>query len=156
MVQPKTIIKEVNDVNNEVLKLIQAEDKTSVWANYRLAGVQAIPSSNESSQPGIQLFRGSNTGFGQPNFVNNRQDYNLTTKELTEGQPVPPTNESMGGCQGCHGLAQTTLGGDFSFLVLGAGGFGSIPDTEAPANATAAQLLESQTEAIQHRKAWFP
>ncbi|MFC0186321.1 hypothetical protein ACFFJX_29375 [Pseudarcicella hirudinis] len=24
---------------------------------------------------------------------------------------------SMGGCQGCHGVAQTTLGGDFSFLM---------------------------------------
>lgn len=69
--QPNTIIKEVNDVNNQVNKLVQSIDPTNIWANYRLKGVQAVPTSDsdtsnyylanivvESSQPGIQLFSG--------------------------------------------------------------------------------------------------
>ena len=71
VVQPTTIVSEVNDVNNQVNTLIKSLDAKNVWANYRLKGVQAVPTSNsdasnyflanivvESSQPGIQLFSG--------------------------------------------------------------------------------------------------
>ncbi len=71
VVQPKTITKEVNDVNNSVNALVKSLDSNNVWANYRLKGVQATPTSDstssdyylanisvESSQPGIQLFSG--------------------------------------------------------------------------------------------------
>jgi hypothetical protein len=79
VVQPNTIVSEVNDVNNQVNALVQGVDKTNIWANYRLKGVQAIPTSDttasnyflanivvESSQPGIQLFTGILLNGGVP------------------------------------------------------------------------------------------
>jgi len=82
VVQPNTIVSEVNDVNNQVNKLVQSLDKNNIWANYRLKGVQAVPTSNsdksnyylanivvESSQPGIQLFSGILLNGGVPNSV---------------------------------------------------------------------------------------
>ncbi|MEF9673368.1 exo-alpha-sialidase, partial [Pseudomonas sp. PCH446] len=75
VVQPQTIYSEVAAVNNQVKQLMDGSSafNNSVWKHYRLKGVQAIPSSTEtdpdyylanilveSSQPGIQLFRGSN------------------------------------------------------------------------------------------------
>ncbi|MFT7526297.1 MAG: hypothetical protein ACI9LY_001442 [Arenicella sp.] len=77
--QPKTITAEVNAVNNQVASLITSLDANSVWANYRLKGVQAVPTNNqlandyylanivvESSQPGIQLFTGTLVNAGTP------------------------------------------------------------------------------------------
>ena len=102
MVQPNTIIKEVNDVNNQVNALIKSLDQDNIWANYRLKGVQAVPTSDstasnyflanivvESSQPGIQLFTGILLNGGVPvqgiqdksqqYFVNCRSDIGNTT-----------------------------------------------------------------------------
>ncbi len=164
VVQPKTIISQVNDVNNQVHQLITSLDENSVWANYRLKGVQAIPSSNqedpnfylanivvESSQPGIQLFRGNIGGTGKATFTNTRSTNNLTTKPLVEGQPVPPTTNNMGGCQGCHGVAQYSLGGDFSFLVSAAAGTGEKVDAVPPSDLPAAAVQAHQERVIQNR-----
>ena len=78
--QPYTITAEVNDINNSVNRMVKDLSPDNVWANYRLKGVQAIPTSDqkapdyylgniavESSQPGIQLFTGVllNGGVGQ-------------------------------------------------------------------------------------------
>ncbi|MBT2294178.1 exo-alpha-sialidase [Pseudomonas fluorescens] len=129
VVQPLTIHSEVAAVNNQVKQLMDgsSEFDNSVWKHYRLKGVQAIPSSTqtdpdyylanimvESSQPGIQLFRGSNVfpipnnntltnARNQPNI--NVPDYAHSTQSLT-----------MGGCMGCHGIAQSSLKQGFSFL----------------------------------------
>jgi len=142
VVQPKTISSEVNDVNNQVLSELISLDSNSIWANYRLKGVQAVPTSDqqsldyylanivvESSQPGIQLFRG-NAGGGLPvngTFTNNRMPGNVSTN-LVEGQPVPSPSYTMGGCMGCHGIAQQR-GRDFSFLAQSAGGNGKETDS---------------------------
>lgn len=129
VVQPLTMDVEVAAVNNQVKQLMDGsgEFNNSVWKHYRLKGVQAIPSSTqtdpdyylanimvESSQPGIQLFRGSNI-FPIPNnntLTNARNqpnikvpDYDHSTQSLT-----------MGGCMGCHGIAQSSLKQGFSFL----------------------------------------
>ncbi|VII92851.1 MULTISPECIES: exo-alpha-sialidase [unclassified Pseudomonas] len=129
VVQPLTIYSEVAAVNNQVKQLMDASSEftNSVWKHYRLKGVQAIPSMTstdpdyylanimvESSQPGIQLFRGSNV-FPIPNdntLTNAREqpnimvpDYEHSTQSLT-----------MGGCMGCHGIAQSSLKQGFSFL----------------------------------------
>jgi hypothetical protein len=50
---------------------------------------------------------------------------------------------SGGGCQGCHGVAQTQNGFDFSFLFFGANGGGFSPDTLGlpPAEAAALRLI---------------
>ncbi|WP_335943634.1 exo-alpha-sialidase [Pseudomonas sp. G166] len=129
VVQPLTMHSEVAAVNNQVKQLMDgsSEFNNSVWKHYQLKGVQAIPSSTqtdpdyylanimvESSQPGIQLFRGSNV-FPIPNnntLTNARNqpnikvpDYDHSTQSLT-----------MGGCMGCHGIAQSSLKQGFSFL----------------------------------------
>ena len=90
VVQPNTIIREVNDVNNQVNAMIKSLSPGNVWANYRLKGVQAVPTSNtdsknfylanivvESSQPGIQLFSGIllNGGVAQPGTAHPDQLY---------------------------------------------------------------------------------
>ena len=122
--EPQTITREVNDVNNLVGQLL----RNSVWRNYRLKGVQGTPTNDETtldfflanivvetSEPGIELFRGTVSGTGSPTFTNLRARENLSVG-LVEKQPVPPPTFVMGGCMGCHGVAQTQLGTDFSFL----------------------------------------
>jgi hypothetical protein len=157
VVQPKTITREVNDVNNAVYNLITGLDSDNIWANYRLKGVQAVPTSNqdeldyylanivvESSQPGIQLFRG-NAGGGVPTedppgtftFTNNRIPGNVSNN-IREGQPVPAPSYTMGGCMGCHGVAQQS-GRDFSFLAQASGGNGKEVDSVPSADLTPAE-----------------
>ena len=109
VVQPGTILREVNDVNNQVNALVKGLSPNNVWANYRLKGVQAVPTSDnttgnyylanivvESSRPGIQLFSGillnggvgnQGTGANSANsyFVNCRGDKGNSTCEY----PVP-------------------------------------------------------------------
>ncbi|WP_248804327.1 sialidase family protein [Pseudomonas sp. MWU13-2100] len=129
VVQPQTIYSEVAAVNNQVKQLMDGSSafNNSVWKHYRLKGVQAIPSSTEtdpdyylanimveSSQPGIQLFRGSNV-FPVP------EDNTLTNMRTVKNIKVPDFDHStgsqtMGGCMGCHGIAQSTLKQGFSFL----------------------------------------
>ncbi|WP_248768278.1 sialidase family protein [Pseudomonas sp. MWU12-2345] len=129
VVQPQTIYSEVTAVNNQVKQLMDGSSafNNSVWKHYRLKGVQAIPSSTEtdpdyylanilveSSQPGIQLFRGSNV-FPVP------EDNTLTNMRTVKNIKVPDFDHStgsqtMGGCMGCHGIAQSTLKQGFSFL----------------------------------------
>ncbi|WP_417451421.1 hypothetical protein [Kordiimonas sp.] len=98
VVQPKTITSEVNNANNAVRSLIIAADPDNIWANYRLKGVQAGPTSDttapdfylaniavESSQPGVQLFSGVLKNGGVPQgsnggyLVNCRGDKGSTT-----------------------------------------------------------------------------
>ncbi|WP_416769334.1 exo-alpha-sialidase [Pseudomonas sp. RHF3.3-3] len=129
VVQPQTTHAEVAAVNEQVRQLMDASGQfgNSVWKHYRLKGVQAIPSSNEtdpdyylanimveSSQPGIQLFRGTNI-FPVP------QNNTLTNMRNVANIKVPDYDHSsqsltMGGCMGCHGVAQSALKQGFSFL----------------------------------------
>ncbi len=160
VVQPKTITSEVNDVNNSVTSLISGLDSNSIWNNYRLKGVQAILTNDqtandyylaniviESSQPGIQLFTGTLVNGGVPVdglLTNNRSvdgsysdsgAYANVSVGVTEGHAVPAPKYTIGGCQGCHGAAQQ-LGRDFSFLANGAGGNGKELDSVAASALT--------------------
>jgi hypothetical protein len=115
-----------------------------VWQYYTLTGVQAIPSNDEtspnfylanivveSSVPGIQLFRGFAQLLPTAQLPNGSSNVLLNTRNLVNVVD-PYTNNAMtsgGGCQGCHGVAQTRDGFDFSFLYFGAGGTGFSPDT---------------------------
>ena len=159
VVQPKTITAEVNDVNNEVYKTLNdycagtgIDCGNNVWANYRLKGVQGVPSSQEgtldyylanivveSSRPGIQLFRGGVIGpvkNGSKNvFTNNRLQGNISNG-LVENKPVPAQSYTMGGCQGCHGRAQAA-GQDFSFLASSTTGVGKELDSVAGSGMSA-------------------
>jgi hypothetical protein len=141
--QPVTLVPDVAKVNAQALaamKGIPSFGNKFVWQYYTLAGVQAVPTNDEttkdfylanivveSSQPGIQLFRGfppiSKSPY-PPALANLRNQVNVIDYHFTGGK-----NFSMGGCQGCHGVAQTQNGFDFSFLFFGAGGGGFSPET---------------------------
>jgi len=157
---PPTSNADVDNVNKQVMSLISSLNlgNNFVWQYYRLTGVQAIPTSDEttkdyylanivveSSQAGIQLFRGGlspNPGFEPvPNLRN----------KLNVNDQATSTKYSMGGCMGCHGAAQGE-GGDFSFL-LSTGQAGFMVDTttagstleEAMRNANARRALIRRT-----------
>ena len=97
-----------------VHRLLAGKNKASIWQNYRLVGVQTRPTNDTTSfnffmanyviesDPTLARFHGSslNSPFNMGNNI-------LFEKKFY----------SMGGCQGCHGVAQTILGGDGSFLM---------------------------------------
>jgi hypothetical protein len=151
--QPPTTNDDVANVNKMVLSLLSSLGNDFVWQYYRLKGVQAIPTSDEttedyylanivveSSQAGIQLFRGGLSP--DPSFYpvpNIRNKFNVKDQASSN-------TYSMGGCMGCHGAAQGE-GGDFSFLLsTGQNGFmvDPIQDNtlaEAIRNANARRAL---------------
>lgn len=144
VVQPPTTNSDVEAVNTHVNSLIKTADSSSIWQYYKLKGVQAVPTSDEttkdyylanivveSSPPGIQLFRGQlNPGTFQPD-PNTRNGINITDPKQSNDK------FSMGGCQGCHGVAQTNFNFGFSFLFFGKGGAGFTPDTVGAQSADA-------------------
>lgn len=122
----------VYDVNNEVQKAMAKAPgfEKSVWKYYRLVGLQVLPTNEdssitpakpdpltqdyylaniviESSQPGIQLFKG---GVKDPHP--DKQDFTLLAKRglpsILGVKKLPPNSDQlvMGGCMGCHGNAQ--------------------------------------------------
>ena len=99
---------------NYVHRKLRKMNPNSIWLNYRLIGVQATPTNDTTSfnfflanyvvesDPTLNDFHGS--GIGHP--------HNGLPNTFYRGSKY-----TMGGCQGCHGVAQTTLGTDFSFLL---------------------------------------
>lgn len=97
----------------------------SIWLNYRLVGVQGTPTDDTNSDSfflanyvvesdsTLANFHGS--GIGKPH------DGGVNT--YSRGKAL-----SVGGCQGCHGVAQGKLGGDFSFLMDTIGKPVKMPD----------------------------
>ncbi len=168
--QPPTITQPVKSVNANVLNLMNSSSdfNGSVWKYYKLKGVQAIPTNEqaytqapspdtldyylanitiESSQPGVQLFKGGVVGPNDADlpantdFINNRNTdgyvpyhghapvnaSNVTLPSanlpsLYDGKVTAPAGSKviMGGCMGCHGQAQQG-GVDFSFLFFSKG-----------------------------------
>lgn len=147
VVQPPTITKAVVDVNQEVKNAMVASGQfaNSVWQYYELKGVQPLPVDEdpsitspenpltqdyflanivvESSQPGIQLFKGA---LGSDFFSNVRSGTNALNIQNVPG--IPSNQIVMGGCMGCHGRSMYNGGSIFSFLInqknlSGTGGF---------------------------------
>lgn len=166
VVLPPTSTTAVENVNQQVSALITqlinqgTLPKDFVWQYYKLTGVQAIPTSDEttddyylanivveSSQAGIQLFRGGlsqNPSFEPVPNVRNKINVNDTASNQ---------KYSMGGCMGCHGAAQGE-GGDFSFLVsTGQGGFNV--DTIVGTDLTLAIKNATARRAFIHRNPKF-
>ena len=152
--QPKTTNGDVATVNKQALKAMQGIngfDENFVWQYYTLKGVSTSDETAEdfylanivveSSQPGLQLFRGS------PNVRNllNVCDAKQTTGCATD----PGTNAkfSVGGCQGCHGNAQTQNNFDFSFLYFAAKGNGFNPDTSGSKETVVMQTRSKKYKA---------
>lgn len=106
---PDVVTASTNYVHEELKK----RNPNSVWQYYRLIGVQGNPTKDSTafsfylanyvieSDPPLAYFRGS--GIDSP--YNQRNNVVYKKNRL-----------SMGGCQGCHGVAQRG-GSDFSFLM---------------------------------------
>jgi hypothetical protein len=117
-----------------------------VWANYQLTGIQVKPTNRPTdadpdavafqqyflanlateTNSGLQYFQGfaninPSGGYPTPGTPN--------TYQPKAGGGFTPL--SMGGCMGCHGVAQT-LGGDFSFLIQKGTGNATSPDPVVP------------------------
>ena len=107
------IIHQVEVANNEAHYLLRGTNPRSVWTNYQLIGVQAQTTDSSDfpnfllanyvieSDSALQNFRGS--GLDSP--------YNARPNIVYGGKQY-----SMGGCQGCHGVAQFRFGSDNSFV----------------------------------------
>ena len=153
-VQQTSGVQQVNGLALALMNQLPGFDKFFVWQYYQLAGVQAVPTSDEtsndfylannvveSSQPGIQLFRG---------FPSIPQDSTLLTNFRNQVNVIDRyqgTNYyQSGGCQGCHGIAQTLAGTGFSFLLPGgANGKGFSPET------TGLKPLQTNNKRLQRR-----
>lgn len=104
----------VDKANKAVHAQMKAKNPNTIWQNYRLVGVQGAPTNDTTSfsyflanyviesDPALADFHGSGVGAPFDGGVN----------ILSNGQRL-----TMGGCKGCHGVAQITLGTDFSFLL---------------------------------------
>ena len=131
VVQPPTINDAVEAANAQALAAMQAIpgfDESFIWQYYRLKGVQGVPKNRqsrddfflaniaiESSPPGVQLWR------GQVDLTTD-QSTGVTTLDIPQNQinvfdPAQDAFFSAGGCIGCHGIAQTLIGQDFSYLL---------------------------------------
>lgn len=147
VVKPPTFTKAVIDVNAEVKQAMQqtGQFSNSVWQYYELKGVQPLPVNEdssitpakdnpltqdyflannviESSQPGIQLFKGGAPGLNSNTLMNPRSGENAENIQNVPGLGSEYNSVVMGGCMGCHGRSKYTLSDGtersiFSFLI---------------------------------------
>jgi hypothetical protein len=107
----------------------QAAIAGSVWANYQLTGIQAYPtdvSAPRTAATADMTNKNDNSSFFLSNIVieTNEELQNFTGElagNTKDAQNIwaKGTHLNMGGCMGCHGVAQSK-GADFSFLLVGA------------------------------------
>lgn len=163
----------VRRINDEVMAAMAKTPgfENSVWKYYRLTGIQVLPTNEdtttagpanpltedfylaniviESSQPGVQLFKGGVKDPGQRGALANQL---INQRQLANIIKVPGLTDAsgtvlggseklvMGGCMGCHGNARLPRGSGpslFNFLIssetLGGSGFGADARDDAPA-----------------------
>ncbi|MGO4261063.1 hypothetical protein [Lysobacter sp. TAB13] len=173
---PPVATSAVYSVNAEVQQAMAStpEFKNSVWQYYRLVGLQVLPTNEdssvtpatpnpltqdyylanivvESSQPGIQLFKG---GVKDPSP--DKKEFTLLAKRglpsILGVKKLPPNSDQlvMGGCMGCHGNAQYPRDEEgkgpsiFSFLInkdtMGGQGFSADERNESPGQLSAKRL----------------
>lgn len=172
VVRPSAGTEAVLEANEEVMAAMAkaAGFEDSVWRYYRLAGIQVLPANEdasitaaanpltedfylaniviESSQPGVQLFKGGvvdpgDKGTPDNQFINQRSLPNIiNVPGLTDGAGVPLGGGEplvMGGCMGCHGNARLPRGSGpslFNFLIsddtLAGKGFGADARNDPP------------------------
>lgn len=116
-------------VTENVHKQLSALNKKSVWLNYRLIGVQANITEGWSAKPSSNPISGPNH-FMANHVIESDAFLGNFFGPGFGSNPFPTGNEgngdniafngatyNMGGCKGCHGVAQTSFGTDFSFLL---------------------------------------
>jgi hypothetical protein len=121
---------------------LRALNPKSAWLNYRLVGVQGTPTNDSTalnfflanyvveSDKTLADFHGS--GIGTPH------DHKPNT--LYQGRRL-----SVGGCQGCHGVAQRG-GSDFSFLLDNVGKPVFAPDIDASQRPKLLRLIRATAQ----------
>ncbi|WP_224367925.1 hypothetical protein [Hyalangium versicolor] len=144
------------------LMRVQLVQSGSVWQNYQLIGVQAQvtdcalsksppPPGTPGTQAGLACIRAQDDNVKQcldmdPNyymanlFVETDAFLNNFSGPGFGGNPFGDCKNAvyqgktynMGGCKGCHAVAQTAFGTDFSFLLDFTGKPGVEPDTLKP------------------------
>lgn len=119
-----------------------------VWANYQLTGIQVAPTNRptdaDPDSAAFQQYFLANLATETNSALQYFQGLAFQNLPHPIGYPIPGmpntyqpkagggfTAFSMGGCMGCHGVAQTG-GGDFSFLILKGTGNASSPDYIIP------------------------
>ncbi len=135
--------------------------KNSPWQYYKLVNVQAYPFSvtqivNNPSDPHnaatfylansvvetnytLQNFNGRVASNGAPtNYTSSGTLYQQNAYVLNANGSLKASYD-MGGCMGCHSVAQSTLGADFSFIL------GNQPARAPETAANAQQVQVSQT-----------
>ena len=118
----------------------------SVWASYKLIGVQALQTNsyaaNASGLAGPNHFM-ANHVIESDAFLGNffGPGFSSTNAVFPTGPKFPDGSQNgdnslyqgktfnVGGCKGCHGVAQTAFGTDSSFLLDFAGKPVTEPDT---------------------------
>ncbi|MBX2849490.1 MAG: hypothetical protein KTR16_14305 [Acidiferrobacterales bacterium] len=137
----------IEKVNSAYQRALAANE--SVWANYRLIGVQAQPTTSYSAKSSSDNFAGPNHFMANfiiesDSFLGNffGPGFSSTNPVFKSGKEFPDgsyngdnivrdlKSYNMGGCKGCHGVAATAFGTDTSFLLdFGAGKPVKEPDT---------------------------
>jgi hypothetical protein len=126
-------------VTSRVHEQLKALNKDTVWQNYRLAGVQGAvvdcPSDLHGTDPTFDACVAGHEpatcaaldpNYFMANFViESDPSLNNFSGPGFGGAPFKTCDNTvyqgkknnMGGCKGCHGVAQTAFGTDFSFLL---------------------------------------
>jgi hypothetical protein len=123
----------VDAVTETVHGQLSKLNPNSIWLNYRLMGVQANITEKWAAVPsegaGPNHFMANHVvesdgflgnffgpGFGGNPFPTGPKDPK-TGKQNGNNVLYQRVPKNMGGCKGCHGVAQTSFGTDFSFLL---------------------------------------
>ena len=135
----------LDEVTRTVHEQLAEQNPESVWLNYRLIGVQANITEKWAATPsegaGPNHFMANHViesdaflgNFFGPGFGNNPFPSGPKGPDGSQNGANVAYNKkvyNMGGCKGCHGVAQTSFGTDFSFLLdFGANKPVNNPDT---------------------------
>lgn len=148
----RVIPETLQEINAVVQDKIRSKNADSKWQYYQLIGVQGTPIDYTE--------RTSDNNYFMANYVI-ESDLMLTNFHGSFPAPFDKDIENvvfnhegvnMGGCQGCHGRAQTANGTDFSFLLdFGAGKPVPLPDPyqtcdQACVTACTIQLKNNKTK----------
>jgi hypothetical protein len=123
---------QIPPVNDAVSTAFKAQDPLTVWQFYKLIGVQATPVSGPPAAPTDPSPPPSETDISSYYFLANLLVETNQTLQNFFGSlngTVPMASKNvylngasgspfqMGGCQGCHGAAGQSVGGDMSVII---------------------------------------
>ncbi|MHA4810978.1 hypothetical protein ACX0G9_22915 [Flavitalea flava] len=142
-------VPEVADSSTEyVHRELAKRNANSVWQNYRLVGVQTTLTNDSTT---FSYFMANYVIESDPTLADFHGSGILTPFDGKANSLYQGHGYTMGGCQGCHGVAQTKFGGDESFLMDNFGKPVDTPDVASHRNKL--QTYIKAIDAIQRRQA---